>query len=163
MEPWKVLYTQSLYENKVAQQFDRYHIEYYLPRIELRRQWSDRVKKLMVPVFPNYIFVRVSNKNRNEVFNAKGVLHYVRVENRDACITENEIQLIRDIEHNKGMSSVSPYEFSKGDLVTIRAGLMQGMKGTICEPLGNRRVRLILKELTLEFAIEIPTNLLMPV
>ncbi len=163
MEPWKVLYTQSFYEIKVAQQFDRYKIEYYLPRIELRRQWSDRVKKLMVPVFPNYIFVRVPNKDRNEVFNAKGVLHYVRTENRDACISENEIQLIRNIEHHKADNSKSPYDFGRGDLVKISAGLMQGMKGIISEQLGNRRVRLILKELTLDFAIDIPTSRLMPV
>ena len=93
MLPWKVLYIQSLYENKVTNQLEHLNIECYLPKIEIKRQWSDRIKKISVPAFPGYVFVRPNEKQRNQVFHAKGVSQYVRIENRDATIREEEMEL----------------------------------------------------------------------
>jgi hypothetical protein len=91
MPSWKVLYVQGRCEFKVEQQLARLGIEHYLPKVQVMRKWSDRMKKLTVPAFPSYLFVCNEDKDRHAVFQAKGVLHYVRRENRDAILREEEL------------------------------------------------------------------------
>lgn len=160
MLPWKVLFTQTLYENKVADQLARLDIEYYLPKLKIQKQWSDRMKQQMVPAFPGYVFVKLDEKRRNEVFQAKGVLHYVRIENRDARIGEEEMSCIRRIERYPFQKN-SSISVNKGEPVKIVSGIFEGYEGIIDEIKNKRVVSLHLKELSLAFKLELPINQLM--
>ncbi len=54
-EHWYVLFTMSKLEKKINYSFQQQGIESFLPLHKIIRQWSDRKKKLDVPLFPNYI------------------------------------------------------------------------------------------------------------
>jgi transcriptional antiterminator RfaH len=56
---WFVFYTKSRQEKKVNDLLLRHGFEPYLPLQKVLRQWSDRKKKVEVPLFNSYIFVRV--------------------------------------------------------------------------------------------------------
>jgi hypothetical protein len=46
---------------KVAEQLTKMGIECYCPLITQVRQWSDRKKKVVVPLFNSYVFVQVAD------------------------------------------------------------------------------------------------------
>jgi transcription antitermination factor NusG len=60
---WYVIHTKPRNEKKVFEQIINKEIEVFLPLIQTVRYWSDRKKKLMIPLFPGYVFV---NTNENE-------------------------------------------------------------------------------------------------
>ena len=158
MPSWKVLYVQGRCEFKVEQQLARLGIEHYLPKVQVMRKWSDRMKKLTVPAFPSYLFVCNEDKERHAVFQAKGVLHYVRRENRDAILREEELALLR-----KGESMILPDSLQnikglKGKLVKIKAGILAGNTGILVDLIGKKFVQLKLENLSMGFLVEIPAE-----
>ena len=158
MPSWKVLYIQGRYEFKVEQQLARLGIEHYLPKVQVMRQWSDRMKKLTVPAFPSYLFVCNEDKDRQAVFQAKGVLHYVRHENQDAIIREEELDLLRKGGSMIIQNSLQAIRGLKGKQVKITAGLLAGNTGILVDLIGKKFVQLKLENLSMFFLVEIPTD-----
>ena len=56
---WYVVYVRSRYEKKVHQLLQEKGIESSLPLIKTVRIWSDRKKKVEVPLFKGYVFVYI--------------------------------------------------------------------------------------------------------
>ena len=158
MPNWKVLYVQGRCEFKVEQQLTRLGIPHYLPKVQVMRQWSDRMKKLTVPAFPSYLFVCNEDKDRQDVFQAKGVLHYVRHENQDAIIKEEELDMIRKGGSMIIQNSLQAIRGLKGKQVKIKAGLLAGNTGTLVDLIGKKFVQLKLENLSMFFLVEIPTD-----
>ena len=71
---WYVVYTKPKWEKKVAEQLINSGIECYCPLITQVRQWSDRKKKVEVPLFNSYVFVQLPDAERNKVFQSVGVV-----------------------------------------------------------------------------------------
>ncbi len=156
MPSWRVLYVQSRYEFKIAQQFERLGIVHYLPKLEVYRKWSDRIKKLQVPAFPSYLFVRNEYKDRNVVFQASGVLHYLRQDNRDATLREEEILLLRDCRELIVPSGFQPYSLTIGQRVLIKRGLLAGQRGVLVDWAGKKAVQIKLDQIAMGFLVQLP-------
>lgn len=161
-QPWKVLRLQSRYEFAVERQLAISGIEHYLPKREERRIWSDRVKKLELALFPNYIFVRTEAARRNEVFRIRGVLAYVRYEQRDATIREREMERIMQIGMpcSPGVQTSDPVI---GQRCRVKAGVFGGQTGCIQSLKSNGLVRIEFEEWRPGFIIEIPSAYLVSV
>src|ERR1700759_2085013 len=54
---WYVVYTKPRWEKKVAKQLEQKKIEHYCPLNKVQRQWSDRKKIILEPLFSCYVFV----------------------------------------------------------------------------------------------------------
>ena len=64
---WFVIYTKPRTELKVSQRLSVLGIENYTPtRIEVRK-WSDRKKKIAVPLLSSMVLVRLNEKEVNKV------------------------------------------------------------------------------------------------
>ncbi|MEO6221006.1 MAG: transcription termination/antitermination NusG family protein, partial [Ginsengibacter sp.] len=48
---WYVVYTRPRWEKKIAENLLRLGIEHYCPLNKVTRQWSDRKKKVLEPLF----------------------------------------------------------------------------------------------------------------
>jgi|694.fasta_scaffold83434_3 transcription antitermination factor NusG len=83
-------------EGKVQNSLNKIGIVTFLPLHSVVRQWSDRPKKLEVPLFPNYLFVRISLMDRFRVLCQPGMLRFVGTEKKPDPIREKEIELIRN-------------------------------------------------------------------
>ena len=66
--PWYVVRTKPQHEVKSAQYLEKLGVEVFCPVITEIHQWSDRRKKVTVPLFKSYIFVNPQEKDRNMVF-----------------------------------------------------------------------------------------------
>lgn len=156
--PWRILYTQSRHEFNVEHQLSLLGIEHYLPKLKVLRCWSDRNKWVQVPAFPSYIFVNPGEKRRNDVFYAKGVLHYLRTESRDAMVSEEEIVMIRKSEACISEPTLQSVQWEKGQSVKIVSGPLSGHLGKLIDFNGMKKVQLALQDIDLGFSVEIPVS-----
>ena len=65
---WFAVFTRSHHEKRVAQYYRERNIEHLLPLSRVLRQWSHyRKVTIELPLFPNYIFVHISRRERTRM------------------------------------------------------------------------------------------------
>ena len=142
---WFAIYTRPKNEKKVAFCLDKMGIEAYCPMITQVKQWSDRKKKVEMPLINSYVFVNIADKNRNIVFNVPGVVRYLFWLGKPAVIQDHEIEVLKDglkgILNNVEVQGIQP-----GDILTISKGPFQGKEGIVSQ-IEKNKIRLVLKEL----------------
>src|SRR6202040_2303430 len=60
LAPWFALRVRPNYEKPVAAALRGKGFQEFLPLVQSRRQWSDRVKVMDLPLFPGYLFCRLN-------------------------------------------------------------------------------------------------------
>lgn len=143
---WYVLYTKSRTEIKTAGRLNDLGFEVYCPVITELHQWSDRKKKVTVPLFKSYIFVRMETKDRNLVFDAPGVVSYLFWLGERAVVKDQEINVIRKWLECDGVDEARIDVLNAGDRVTLSKGAFKDQEA-IVEEVGKKTLRLILPKL----------------
>ena len=88
---WFVVYTKPRNELKVLQRLSILGIEAYVPtKIEVR-QWSDRKKKILVPLLPSMVLVSLHQNEVHKVFDAPGVIRYMFEYGKRAIVFNEEV------------------------------------------------------------------------
>lgn len=128
---WYVLYTKPRNEKKVAQRLTESQFEVYCPLIETVKQWSDRRKKVKVPLFNSYIFVKLEERDMQTVLRDPGVLNFVFWLGKPAVVREVEIKAIRYITLEVQEVEVSSVRYKVGEDVLIKEGTFKGLRGVV--------------------------------
>lgn len=115
-------------------------IENYCPINKVTRQWSDRRKVVLEPVFKGYVFVRIEDKIKWSVREVAGVLNFVYWLGKPAQIRNEEIDIIRKFLNEFTDVQVEPKGFVVNSEVRVRQGVLMNYKGVVVEVLGNRVV-----------------------
>jgi len=144
--PWYVIRTKPQHEIKSAHILERSGVEVFCPVITELRQWSDRKKKVTVPLFKSYVFVNIQEKDRNAVFDAPGVLGFLKWLQKPAIAKEEEIEAIRSWVNNDRLDNLEVQQLQAGDEVEIKSGKLANKKAVIKE-VGNKKLKLILNDL----------------
>ena len=92
---WLAIYTKPRNEKKVEEKLTNAGYEVYLPLQTMLKQWSDRKKKVQVPLIPSYVFVKVSDQERLSVLQHPGILNFVFWLNKPAVVREDDIQRLK--------------------------------------------------------------------
>jgi transcription antitermination factor NusG len=155
---WYVVYTQPRNEKKCAESLREQNIQYYLPLIKTIRQWSDRKKKVELPLFPSYMFVFVSQKEYYDVLNVPGISRYLFFEGKPATIRQKEIDQIKmllnaDIDINVTAEKIQP-----GEMIEITHGALRGVKGEMVAYKGERKVAIRIQQIDFSLLIHVPVN-----
>ncbi|MDC3345226.1 hypothetical protein OAV59_03610 [Flavobacteriaceae bacterium] len=88
---WFVLYTKPRTEIKVSQRLSVLGIENYMPtKVEVRK-WSDRKKKIIVPLLPSMILVSLLEKDASKVFEVAGTIRYLFEKGKRAEVKNEEV------------------------------------------------------------------------
>lgn len=143
--PWYVLYTKSRQEKKVSEGLQRLGIVAYCPLVTVMKQWTDRKKKVQEPLFKSYVFVKVEEHERDEVFVIDGIVRYLYWLGKPAIVREAEIEAIQ--QSLEGI--VSSYEvlpIQKEAKITISKGPFQGIEG-IVKQINKTTIQLMLVDL----------------
>ena len=143
---WYVIYTKPRWEKRVATELEELDIEAYCPVVTEVRQWSDRKKKVVTPLFKSYVFVRLTEKTRQEVFKAPGVIQFLFWLGKPAVVKDVEIETIKKWLSDDEIEIVSTDHLSPGDQITIAEGNFKGQEAII-QKIGKKRLRLILKSM----------------
>lgn len=130
---WYAVHTYPQNEKKVATELQQKGIEIFLPLITEIHQWSDRKKRVDVPLFPGYLFVRMIATLENCV----RVLHTWRVlrllgsqKNVPTPIPDSEIESTRLLAARN--VNLFPHAFSGvGQKVRVYGGCLDGVEGIV--------------------------------
>ena len=141
---WKLVYSKPRAELKLAQRLRDRGIEVYCPVVSTFKQWSDRKKKVSEPLFKSYVFVKISDHEREILFATPGFVNFVYwlgkpVEVRDSVIEETR-HFLSQVDH----SSIQVHRLQPGREVEVKFGPLKGQKG-IVQSLGNKKARLMIE------------------
>jgi len=143
---WYVLYVKSQTEKKTASALERMGLEVFCPTKTEVRQWSDRKKKVKVPLFKSYVFVRLEEGERQQVFAVHSVVRYLFWLGKPAIVRDEELRTVKNWLDDERVAEMQVLQFNPGDRVEIKSGVFKGQSGII-DQTGARKVRLLLKNL----------------
>ena len=142
---WYVLYTKPRQEKKVSDSLNAIGIEAYCPLVTVVKQWSDRKKKVQIPLINSYVFVNIEEHQREEVFKVSGIVRYLFWLGKPAVVRDIEIEALK--QSLEGI--VASFEVSaiqKDTIYKIPEGPFQGFEG-IVKNINATTIQLLLVDL----------------
>jgi len=154
---WFAVYTTPRHEKRVAFHCEQRQIVAFLPLYQEVRRWKNRCRvKLDLPLFPNYLFVRIEREERFRVLSVPGVLS-VLGSNSDLLPVQDEY--ITSLRQGLDAHKIEPHPLVEiGDKVRIIAGAMTGMEGILIRKKNELRVVLKVALLERSMAVEVTTE-----
>ena len=155
---WMVVYTKYRCEKKLYQQLKDDGYEVALPLYTTIRQWSDRKKKIQLPLINCVVFIKT---NTNEIYNiydyplVKGILKEF---GKPAIVRDEEIKNLEIIANqwdDELIQKNNNIQYHIGDFVEIIKGPFKGLTGILVETNNKNRVVIQIKSLNVEFSIYI--------
>ena len=138
---WHALHIRYQHEKVVAELLTRQGFETFLPLYTAVHRWKDRTKRLSLPLFPCYVFLRGGVDRRLQILQTPGVHSIVETARRPGVIPETEIAAIRQAVENE--LRIEPYPFlTNGDWVKVKSGPLVGLEGILVRK--QDRLRLVL-------------------
>jgi transcription antitermination factor NusG len=151
---WYAVCTRHQHEKAVSERLSGIGFDVFLPTYEVFRQWKDRVKRLSLPLFPCYVFLRFGLERRPEVVSTIGVHSIVTFAGRPAPIPEIQIDAIKRVIENH--LQVEPHPFlSCGDWVRVTFGPLAGIEGIVIRRKSGFRLILSAELLGRSIAVEV--------
>lgn len=135
---WYAVYTKPRWEKKVASLLESKGIEYYCPLNKVIKQWSDRKKIVLEPLFKSYVFVQVEEKEKWELLKINGIVNYVHWLGKPARIKENEIDTVKKFLNEFDAVEVVEATSPLNSRVKVKHGALMNYQGILLEISGNR-------------------------
>ena len=107
---WYVLHTKPRSEKKVEQKLLSLGINAYCPTRPEIRFWSDRKKRIDVPLLPSMVLVNIEDKDINRVFTTPLVVRYMFWLGKRAKVRQSEVDILK--KYLKGDYNLINSEFS---------------------------------------------------
>ncbi|MCZ8022767.1 MAG: UpxY family transcription antiterminator [Cyclobacteriaceae bacterium] len=153
---WLVFYTASRQEKKSADILIADGYEVFLPTQIQVRQWSDRKKKVEVPLFNGYIFVKDIEKKIVEILQTPGIVRNIRHNNKPAVLHEEEYQtILRFLNSGYFVEADHQEIFDKGEKVKITEGQLKGLEGIITGTGSKKKFRVLIHALGVNLTVTI--------
>jgi transcription antitermination factor NusG len=138
-------------------------IESYLPIREGVRNYRRKVKKVILPLFPMYVFVRIVEADYVKILQLNYVLGFVKIGNNLLSIPNHEIDTIKKV-LSSGYTFENSSEFlKKGIRVEFKGGNLMGLAGVIIDDKLGKFVRIELETLGVGLIIEVAKENLIPI
>jgi transcription antitermination factor NusG len=153
-EDWQALYTRHQHEKVVAESLTGKGFEVFLPLYEAPRRWKDRIKRLSLPLFPNYVFIRSGPAERAAVLATWGIYDFVRFGGLPAAIPIEQIEAVRRMARQGLKAEPHPY-LRAGDRVRMRSGPLEGIEGILISKKNLFRLVLSVDLLVRSAAVEV--------
>jgi transcription antitermination factor NusG len=134
-------------EKQVAQRLEKCGITYYLPLIKVRKQWSDRIKKVDLPAFPSYLFVNTELFRHTEIMGIQGIARFVHFEGKPAILQPKIIENLKRIIESDSLLGFQDKPLKAGDTYIFPSGPLKGIEGKIVRIKGKKHFYMEIQEL----------------
>ena len=157
---WYAVYVRSHHEKKVYQLFLKKGIESSLPLIKTTRQWSDRKKKVEVPLFRGYVFVRIDiGIEKLNILKTDGVVKFIGIRNEPSRIQDEQIFWVHMmVEESNTVQNEK--EIPVGQKVRVIAGPFKGVEGVVMRAGNQSRLVVVIESIMHAVSVEISPNYL---
>ena len=112
---WYVLYTKTRCEKKVVEELLSLGIHAYCPTRSEVRLWSDRKKRIEIPLLPSMVLVKIDDKDINRVFECSLVVRYMFWLGKRAIVRQSEIDILKKY-------SNEDYSFIDSTIIDFKIG-----------------------------------------
>lgn len=133
---WFALYTKPRAEFVAETKLNELGVEVYLPKILRVKQWSDRKKKILEPLFKSYIFIRCTEQQRALASYLPQIVKTVCFDGKPAIIPDEQIENIRTLLHKTNDVTVVD-GIVEGTAVKIVEGPFAGVTGVVFTKLND--------------------------
>jgi transcription antitermination factor NusG len=160
---WYAVYTRHQHEKAAAENLKCKGFEVFLPLYIAAHKWKDRTKKISVPLFPCYLFLRGGLERRVDLLSAPGVCSLVTIAGRPAFIPREEVEAVQRIV--EGRSLVEPVPFLRfGDRVKVQSGPLAGVEGIYVRSKdGSNRLVISIELLQRSVAVDVEASSIVPI
>ena len=162
MKHWYAVHVRPRSEKKAAAGLEASGMEYYLPLVITMRQWSDRKKKVQIPLIPGYCFVNVEERDFLPVLQQNHVVNFVKTEGRPAVIPACQIDFLRRMLDQSEIEFELLQQMPKpGQEVEIIAGPMIGLRAEVVRTNKKSKVILRMEAIGTAIRVEVPLSSVM--
>ena len=152
---WYAIHVRSRQEKKVHQILLNKGVQSSLPLIKTIRKWSDRKKKVMIPLFKGYVFIQIDfAKDKVNILKTDGVVKFVGIRDKPSKIPYKEIHWIHKMAEESNIVQ-NEKEISMGQKVRVMAGPFQGMEGVVMTHRNKSRILICIGSIMQAVSIEI--------
>jgi transcription termination/antitermination protein NusG len=139
--PWFAIRVKSNCEKTVSALLRGKGLEEFAPTYRSRRQWSDRVKTVDVPLFPGYLFCRLDLNRRLPLLTTPGFLYLVGKGKSPEPVDEREILAIQSIMRS-GVPALPWPSIVVGQKIRVESGPLRGIEGVVARISGQNRIHI---------------------
>lgn len=159
---WFATFTLPQNEKSVLRQLALRNVESFLPTYETVRVWRNRQrKKVTLPLFPTYLFVRIYRAERGKVLECTGVVHIVGNPREPLQVPDTEVELLRS---GSLRDRFEPFrDLVVGEKVRIKRGVMKGVQGTLIRRSSSLRFVLTIAMINQHASIEVNAEDMEPI
>ena len=131
---WFVLFTKPKNELKVTERLTRIGVQVYTPtKIEVR-QWSDRKKKVTIPLLPSMVLVQLLEKEVALVFDVPGAVRFLFEHGKRASVSNEEVLSMKS--YLQTVDAQESKTLEVGDVVKVplleQEAVLLSVKGKKC-------------------------------
>lgn len=161
IETWLVIKTKPRAEKKLYEQLTKAGYESFLPTYVVIRQWSDRKKKIELPLISGVVFVKNNFSDIYSLYDFPQIIGILKEFNKPALVSQQEINNLKILitEWNGELIECNEVlSLSHGDEVEVVRGDFVGIVGVLIAINGKHRLVVQLKTLNVEFTVNIPKS-----
>ena len=152
---WYVIYVRSRHEKNVHSALLNKGIHASLPMMTVVRTWSDRKKKLRLPLFRSYIFVNINLIiEKSNVLQTPGVVKFIGIGKEPSIIPDKQIHWIHMMVA-ESTTARAEKEIPVGQRVRIMIGPFKGIKGVVKRVGGRSRLVVLMESIMQAVSVEI--------
>jgi len=154
---WYAVQTRARNEKAIAERLREQGLTTFLPLVTEVRRWSDRKKKVELPLFSCYVFVKLiagNNDDRMRVYRTAGVFRIVSNHGGAIPIPVEQIDALRRVVTEQVPWSEHPF-LKIGQRVRIRGGSLEGVEGVLLSRNGDRTLIISVDAIQRSLAVRI--------
>ena len=152
---WYVIYVRSRHEKNVHSALLNKGIHASLPMRTIVRTWSDRKKKLRLPLFRSYIFVNINLIiKKSNVLQTPGVVKFIGIGKEPSMIPDRQIHWIHMMTTESAMVW-NEKDIPTGQRVRVMAGPLKGTEGVVKRVGSRSRLVVLIESIMQTVSVEI--------
>lgn len=159
MIKWFAANTHANAENKAAGHLLRQGFSVYLPKYLKLRSHARRKEWVPRPLFPRYLFIKISPENTrwSAINSTVGISHLVSSGGLPVPVDNEVIEALQARENDKGMVVLEPEsQFKHGEPVKFMSGALYEQRGLFDHIDDNDRVIILLDMLGRQISVRAP-------
>lgn len=156
---WFAIYTSPRAEKKVFQRLEEAGYIAYLPLLSTIKQWSDRKKKVEIPLISSYVFLNTNLIGLSKVRAVPGVVGVLNYLAKPAIVKELEIENLKILlRESNAVKILTDVRIPKGTPIQVIKGQMTGVIGEMVHYKGKVKVIVRVEACGTLVEVEVPLS-----
>jgi transcription antitermination factor NusG len=155
MELWFALQVAPHHEKKVATILEYKGLEQFFPTYKSKRQWSDRTKVVIQPLFPGYVFCRSQGSKMAPILATPGVNRIVSFGGKPCPVADEDIAALQRIVSVGVDPRPFPYLTTGQRVRIIQEGPLFGIVGVLTKVKNRTRLVVSVDLITKSISVDV--------